>query len=276
MTIASPPYDWASTRGAQWRDQLDGMEAMLAPVDAPLMAALALDGPCRIADIGCGGGATTQAIAEAAPDGSVVEGFDISPDLVEAATRRAGGRLTFTVADAGVYRPAVPFDRLTSRFGVMFFADPAGAFANLARWLVPGGRLAFAVWGPGPQVAFMAAVKAAMAGIVDVAPAEADAPGPCRYGHPEGLIALLQDTGLGDVQSHPWQGELSVGGGMGAEAAAGFLLASSSSAAPIRDTAAPLRAKVHATLAELCARYERDGAVWMPATVNIVTARAPA
>lgn len=276
MTPSSPAYDWANTRGTQWRDQLDGMEAMLAPVDGPLMAALALDGPCRIADIGCGGGATTQAIADAAPDGSGVEGFDISPDLVEAATRRAGGRLRFTVADAGSYRPAVPFDRITSRFGVMFFADPAAAFANLARWLVPGGRLAFAVWGPGPKVTFMAAVKAAMAGIVDVAPAEADAPGPCRYGDPESLIALLRDAGLSDVQSQPWHGELCVGGGMGAQAAADFLLASSSSAVPIRDSAPELRAQACAALAGLCARHERDGAVWMPATVNIVTARAPA
>jgi len=274
MTPSSPAYDWANTRGALWRDQLDGMEAMLAPVDAPLIAALAMEGPCRIADIGCGGGATTQGLAAAAPAGSVVEGFDISPDLVAAATRRAEGKLSFAVADAGSYRPAVPFDRLTSRFGVMFFADPRGAFANLARWLVPGGRLAFAVWGPGPQVTFMAAVKQAMAGIVDTPPAEPDSPGPCRYGEPEGLIALLKDAGLGAVQSHAWQGELNVGGGMDATEAAAFLLASSSGAAAVREAGAEVQARVHDRLAALCAQHLRDGAVWMPATVNIVTAIA--
>lgn len=274
MTPSSPAYDWANTRGALWRDQLDGMEAMLAPVDVPLIAALAMEGPCRIADIGCGGGATTQGLAAAAPVGSVVEGFDISPDLVAAATRRAEGRLSFTVADAGSYHPAVPFDRLTSRFGVMFFADPRGAFANLARWLVPGGRLAFAVWGPGPQVAFMAAVKQAMAGIVDTPPAEPDSPNPCRYGEPEGLIALLKDAGLGTVRSHAWQGELNVGGGMDAAEAAAFLLASSSGAAAVREAGAEVQARVHDRLTELCARHQRDGAVWMPATVNIVTAIA--
>ena len=42
MTPSSPAYDWANTRGALWRDQLDGMEAMLAPVDVPLIAALAI------------------------------------------------------------------------------------------------------------------------------------------------------------------------------------------------------------------------------------------
>src|SRR4051812_39501567 len=30
----------------------------------------------------------------------------------------------------------------------MFFDDPLAAFSNLARWLAPGGRPAFAAWGP--------------------------------------------------------------------------------------------------------------------------------
>lgn len=277
MTEPKPPYDWASTRGAQWRDQLDGMEAMLAPVDRPLIEALALgDAPLRIAEIGCGGGATTRAIAEAAVPGSHVEGFDISPDLVEAAGRRSGGALSFTVADAGTYRPAERFDRLTSRFGVMFFADPAAAFANLAQWLAPGGQLAFAVWGPGPEVSFMASVRAAIASVIDLPPAEPDVPGPCRYGDPGKLVALLEAAGLHDVVSTSWRGDLTVGGGMGPEAAANFLIASSSSAAPLADLAPALQEKARAALIERCAEYERDGVVVMPARVEIVTARSAA
>ena len=38
------------------------------------------------------------------------------------------------------------FDLLFSRFGVMFFAEPARAFANLRTALKPTGRLAFACW----------------------------------------------------------------------------------------------------------------------------------
>src|ERR1700759_22000 len=52
-------YDWNGARGAKWASQVAGMEATLAPVEAPLMRALRLDRPYRIADIGCGGGATT-------------------------------------------------------------------------------------------------------------------------------------------------------------------------------------------------------------------------
>jgi hypothetical protein len=48
--------DWTAARGEKWRAQLTGMEAMFTPVDEPLIRALHLDAPCRIADIGCGGG----------------------------------------------------------------------------------------------------------------------------------------------------------------------------------------------------------------------------
>jgi hypothetical protein len=37
--------NWATARGEKWRDQLSGMEAMLAPVDEPLIKALRLDAP---------------------------------------------------------------------------------------------------------------------------------------------------------------------------------------------------------------------------------------
>ena len=38
------------------------------------------------------------------------------------------------------------FDAGYSKFGVMFFADPAAAFANIRSLLAPSGRLAFACW----------------------------------------------------------------------------------------------------------------------------------
>lgn len=47
-------------------------------------------------------------------------------------------------ADAQVHAfEAGSFDAVISRFGMMFFDDPRAAFANLARALRPGGRLAF-------------------------------------------------------------------------------------------------------------------------------------
>ena len=76
--------DWAAARGEKWRAQLAGMEATLAPVDRPLIRALRLERPCRVADVGCGGGGTALEILRLAPAGSVLHGFDLSPGLIEA------------------------------------------------------------------------------------------------------------------------------------------------------------------------------------------------
>ena len=127
--------DWAATRGDKWRAQASRMEAMLAAVNEPLIRALNLTSPCRIADVGCGGGATTLEILRRAPRGSVVYGFDISPSLIEMARGRMPGDehlVAFEVADVATTKPrGEPYDRLVSRFGVMFFDDPVTAFANL-------------------------------------------------------------------------------------------------------------------------------------------------
>jgi SAM-dependent methyltransferase len=162
--------DWTAARGEKWRAQLAGMEAMLTPVDEPLIRALNLDAPCRIADIGCGGGGTTLEILRRAPAGSVVHGFDLSPALIELARscKRSDERaIGFEIADmATATAPEKPYDRLVSRFGIMFFDDPLAAFANLVRWLAPGGRFAFAVWGRPAENPWMTSVRQVVAEII--------------------------------------------------------------------------------------------------------------
>lgn len=263
--------DWAGGRGALWRDKLDGMEALLAPIDAPFVEALALDAPYRIGEVACGGGGTTRAIAAAAPGGSEITGFDISADLVAAATVRAGDVARFVQADAATWRPERPFNRLASRFGVMFFADPPAAFANLRHWLAPGGRLAFAVWGPASEVGFLAQTRAAIGSVMALPPADPDAPGPCRYGDPARLIALLEAAGFHDVESRRWNGKLPVPGGS-PQQAADFLLSSSSSAAPLAEAGPEIRAAAHAALSASLAGHVWNGIVQVPVRVEVVTA----
>jgi trans-aconitate methyltransferase len=100
------------------------MEAMLAPVDEPLIRALKLDGGYRIADIGCGGGGTTLEILRQAPAGSVVHGFDLSGVLIESARSRKPydeSAIFFEIADiVTATAPGQLYNRLVSRFGVMF------------------------------------------------------------------------------------------------------------------------------------------------------------
>src|SRR5262245_34067024 len=174
--------EWSAERGEKWRANLSGMEAMLAPVDEPLISALPLDAPYKIADIGCGGGGTTLEIMRLAPAGSMIHGFDISQALIDTARARARSDeldIAFTVADvATAPAPEKPYDRLVSRFGVMFYDDPPAAFSNLVQWLAPVGRFAFAVWGPQVENPWMTILREVAAEIVDAPPPDPEAPGP--------------------------------------------------------------------------------------------------
>lgn len=278
MTDTLTP-DWAATRSDKWRQQIAGLEAMLAPIDEPLIAALALEAPARIVDVGCGGGATTLAALRRAPAGSIAHGVDLSPVLVDVARQRIGrhaASLAFDVADMGVATPPDrPFDRMVSRLGVMFFADPPSAFVNLRRWLAPEGRVALAVWGPLDENAWMTATREAVADAISLAPIDPAAPGPFRYGDVDPLLSLLRDAGFSDVVATPWRHALPIGQGLRAPDAARFALAAFSQFAEQLAAAGGDAARVACrSLAARFAPHERGGVVTMPGSVHIVSGRA--
>jgi SAM-dependent methyltransferase len=274
MTETPAAADWAAARGEKWRAQLSSMEAMLAPVDDPLIGALALDAPVRIADIGCGGGGTTLAILARAHAGSAVHGFDISPALIEAARARANAdpAVAFSLADVGTApAPQKPYDRLVSRFGIMFYDDPPAAFASLARWLAAGGRFAFAVWGPPPDNPWMTSVRDVASEIIDVPPLDPEAPSPFRYAGADKLLALLDQAGFGDLAARDWRGLLALGGGLRAAEAADFALGAFSAGDLVAEAGNEVRESVRQALTAHFSEHEQDGAVRMDARVHIVT-----
>jgi SAM-dependent methyltransferase len=223
-------FDWSATRGDKWLAHVSGMEAMLAAVDEPLIAALRLAGPSSIAEIGCGGGGAALEILRRAPSGSRVHGFDLSPKLIELArSRSTDDRIAFDVADMAKAAPQKPYQRLASRFGIMFFEEPAAAFVNLARWLAPGGRFAFAVWGPRSENPWLTTVSEAVAEVVEIPKPDPNAPGPFRYAQGDALLGLLSAAGFVEIEAELWHGALALGGGLPPADAARFALAAFSS-----------------------------------------------
>jgi len=268
--------DWAAVRGEKWRGQLTGMEAMLAPVDEPLIRALNLDAPYRIADIGCGGGGTTLEILRRAPLGSIVHGFDVSPSLIESARdrKRSDERaIAFEIADmATATAPEEPYDRLVSRFGIMFFDDALAAFANLVRWLAPGGRFAFAVWGRPAENPWITSVRQVVAEHIDLPPSDPEAPGPFRYAEADKLLTLLDRVGYVDLNVDEWRGVLPIGGGLPAAEAANFALASFSSFGELLSEAGDEALNnARRSLTAHFSRHQQDGAVQMDASLHICT-----
>lgn len=88
---------------------------------------------------------------------------------------------------------------MISRTGVMFFADAAAAFANLARATRPGGRLAMLVWqAPERNEWFLTFATRLTAGRPLPAPPP-EAPSPFSLSDPERVQRLLEGTGWSDV-----------------------------------------------------------------------------
>ncbi|MET9273468.1 class I SAM-dependent methyltransferase [Kribbella sp. NPDC003557] len=124
-------------------------DAEMRFLQARFRAACGVRAGDRVLDVGCGGGQTTrQAAADAAP-GQVL-GVDVSERMLDHARQHTSDEhVSYLLADAATYDfGTAAFDVCLSRFGVMFFADPVGAFGNLRRALRPGGRLVAMVWQP--------------------------------------------------------------------------------------------------------------------------------
>jgi SAM-dependent methyltransferase len=266
--------DWSTARGEKWSAQLSGMEPTLAPIDEPLIAALQLTLPSTIAEVGCGGGGTAMAIARRAPVGSIVHGFDISPTLVELARRRAppDRAIAFEVADMATTAPAKPYDRLVSRFGIMFFDDPPAAFANLVRWLEPGGRFAFATWGRPADNPWMTSAREAVAGIIELPQLDPKAPGPFRYADSDELLALLDGAGFTQLDLRDWRGSLPIAGGRPPAEAAQFALSAFASFGELLAQAGgDAYDEAHRALTTCYSYHQQDGVVRMDARVHVFT-----
>lgn len=205
-TNAGQSSAWNGDDGEYWATYHREYERLLEVFDATLVEAGAVRSADRILEIGCGTGATTRALAARAPAGSVFA-LDLSGPMLEiarAAADRAGTRnVEFVHGDAQVH-PFDPesFDVAVSRLGCMFFGDPAAAFANIARALRPGGRLALCVWQSETANGWITAIDEALG----EAPPEAAvdepatyAPGPFSMADPALCTSLLQGGGFVDI-----------------------------------------------------------------------------
>jgi SAM-dependent methyltransferase len=278
MSNHSVISDWATSRGEKWRDNISGMEKMLNCIDAPLIEALRLDAPYRIADIACGGAGTTLEIYRQAPSASIVSGFDISPALIDSARARAQRfdcDIQFDVIDLGTAAaPQQPFQRLVSRFGIMFFDNPAVAFANLFNWLTPGGRFAFAVWGRASENPWMTNINQAVSAVVDIPLAPPEGPGAFRYGDKTTLNGLLEKAGFAEIEITDWHGKLPMGGEYAAAEAANFAITSFSAFAEwLIEAGGTAFSDAKKDLTARFAKHEQNGVVMMDACVLIYTGK---
>jgi SAM-dependent methyltransferase len=192
---------WDSDESAHWLVYEEHYERMLAPFTDHLLTSAAIGPADRVIDIGCGTGSTTRAAARVATEGDAL-GLDLSAAMLRQAARRAQDEgltnVRFVHGDAQVhsFTPEAG-DVAFSRLGVMFFADPAAAFANIARGLRPGGRIVFVCWQNLAENEWIVVPGTAAAQHVALAPpADPTAPGPFSLGERDRIAAVLPAAGL--------------------------------------------------------------------------------
>lgn len=265
---------WNETGGERWVENIDRLETMLAVMNRHLLERAAPQTGERVLDIGCGGGVTSAAFADAVGGAGHVDGADISAVILEVARKRYAERtnLEFITADAGVYafEPA-SCDLITSRFGVMFFPAPVRAFANLRRAARPGGRLVFLCWRSLPENPWMG-VPAAAAFSVLPRPEkpDPDAPGPFSLADPEKVERILREAGFHDITLSPVDAMLNLGE---FSAALDFMTKMGPTAEPLKEAEPELRETAIAAMRAAMEPHVTAQGLIMPAATWLVEAR---
>jgi SAM-dependent methyltransferase len=271
---------WNETAGPRWVAFQRAVDEQLRPLGEIAAERGGIARGDRVLDVGCGCGDTTIALARRVAPGGRVLGIDVSAAMLARARERAAGaaNVEFLEADAQSHAlPAAAFDVVYSRFGVMFFTDPAAAFRNLAAALRPGGRLAFVCWQALAANAWISVPLRAAAEHIVLPPRPApDAPGPFSFADPTRVRDILAGARFRDVELEAVARPLHVGGaGASLDEAVHFLtegVGPTSSA--LREAGPAFRARVQGAVREALAPFAGPDGVRMDSAAWVVTARA--
>jgi SAM-dependent methyltransferase len=150
---------------------------------------------CRVLDVACGTGVLTRVAADRAGASGMVTGLDLNRGMLAVAARMSPAlRWQQGTAEALPYCDH-SFDAVVSQFGLMFVPNPARALREMMRVLVPGGRLAVAVWASLADTPAYAAEVDLVDRLVGGAAADV-LRAPFALGEPEQLVRLCRAAGI--------------------------------------------------------------------------------
>lgn len=275
--------DWNDQSGKRWVAHQARLDAMLAVFgQAAIETAAPVTGE-RVLDVGCGAGASSLALAALVGPRGQVLGLDISEQLIDRARALSPQDTSalFRVADASSAEfPEGAFDILFSRFGVMFFREPTGAFAHLRRALRPGGRVAFVCWRGVAENDWMRLPMGAIQGIVPpTAPPDPEAPGSFSFGDRGRVARILMAAGFTDIAVEPFDTSVPFGTGPTRHAAIDDAVKMALEVGPLSralaDQPDDIRASASAAVRAAFADRSGERSVMIGGAAWIVTARNP-
>jgi SAM-dependent methyltransferase len=271
---------WNTIAGPRWVGLEGFVERRVRAVDDLLLTHSHTAAGERVLEIGCGTGAFTVPLAEAVGECGEVLGADISSAMLAGANKRlAESRLrnvTLIEADAQTHQFELRhFDLITSRFGVMFFADPTAAFANLLRAARPEGRLCFACWGAlEDNRHWLIPYEVALRHLGPPAPKPPRAPGPMAFADPDYVRSFLRGAGFAAIEIHRETPGI-IASTPREEAEHACTIGPSGRLIDEKKPDAATRERIRRDIEEAFAAAVSGGNTRLPSTVLVVTAQRP-
>lgn len=270
---------WNGPAGHHWTERQQIQDLVLAPVSRILIERAGIAPDAHVIDVGCGCGATTIEVAKRLGPAGHVLGVDISAPMLARARELApkDASIEFILADATVHKfePA-SFDLLISRFGVMFFADPAASFANLRTALKHGGRVVFACWRePRQNPWLMVPLKAAYKHVPKLPEMAPHDPGPFAFAQEDWVRHILTSAGFSSVATEAHDLQLDIAVGRGLEAAIEGALEIGPASRALEGQPEHLRDATIASIREALRPMVTDGKVPLGGSIWIVSATNP-
>ena len=227
----------------------------------------------RVLDLATGTGVGAFAAARAVGDGGLVTGIDVSQKMVTLASLRAATagvrNVVFQRNDMeATGAPDGAFDVVTCGFGLMFAAERAAAFREIARVTRPGGRVSVCVWGRRAACGF-----AEVFPIIDAHVESEVCPLFFSLGVPGALTASFERAGLTAVVEESVRVTLSWAS---ADEACGAMLEGGAVALAWNRFDAETRAVVRAAYLASLEPFRRGERYDVPVEVMFATARKPA
>jgi SAM-dependent methyltransferase len=266
---------WNGAVGERWARLQEKIDLHLEGItEAALQFAAPRDGE-RVLDIGCGCGTTTFLLAfRAGRDGSAA-GIDISVPMLNVARARAmaqNANVVFREGDASSYDLQPVFDLVFSRLGIMFFAEPAAAFANIGRAIAPGGRLVFVCWRSMAENLWASVpMQAALHLLPPQESADPLAPGPFAFADGARVRAILASAHYSHIEIEPFDGMMNMGAAL--EEAAAEVLNIGPLARAVTDLDEETRAQIRKAVQRAYAPYASPIGVTPPAACWLVRAQ---
>ena len=270
---------WNGPGGRHWVNRQESWDIVLAPIAMIAIERATVRTGERIVDIGCGCGATTIQLGKrVGPTGHVL-GLDISvPMLARAAERLPPGLpVEFVEADATTYPfSRGDFDLLFSRFGVMFFAEPARSFTNLRSALRPAGRLVFVCFrAPSENPWMMTPLRAAYEHVPPLPKLGPEDPGPFSFASKDRVHRILGEAGFQAISLEPLDLELDVASGRGLDEAVASVLEIGATSRAIDGQPHEIRSAVAESVRRVLVPCQRGLSVPLAAGMWLATATSP-